>query len=310
MNAGRRGNVEIATETCSTFSVKDISGHESEFVIGEYNENGLFQEIHAHSFIQIYYIIEGKLKHIVNDESCYLSKGDFFMVPPDVYHRIEPTNIRRLKYVSIGFVPGFVECGMNPNVHIRLRPKICFAGDALVRAERIVMDMLKEFAEKKDGYLVYNKGMLLQLLVLTAREYMTAASYYIERIAGWNGNGYGYSDAIFDCVEYVHEHFAQQLTIDEVAKKFFLSRTYFCKWFKHCTGKSFNAYLNDVRIACSKKLLDSPKYTITDIAYESGFNDVSSFCRKFKEQFGISPSAYRKIRMHSGGGASGRRTLH
>lgn len=291
------------------FNLRDISDNENGFVIGRYDENNILQQIHTHGFIQIYYIAEGTLRHKVNDETSILAKGDIFILPPDIYHAIENVERKKLTYISIGFMPEFIDFSCQKHAsfmdkfirfilseqHIQsdlpIRPKISFAGETLIQVEKVIKAMLQEYSAKKEGHHFFNKGQLLQLLVLIAREYVTTP-YYLQ-----NKNKFdAYNEAIISCIDYVNQNFRQDLKIDSLAKSFYLSRTYFCKLFKSYTGKSFNTYINDLRISYSKQLLDSSETNITDISYDAGFNDISSFCRKFKEQFGISPSEYRKIK--------------
>ncbi|GHU87307.1 AraC family transcriptional regulator [Spirochaetia bacterium] len=68
----------------------------------------------------------------------------------------------------------------------------------------------------------------------------------------------------------------------------------FCRRFKKKTGMTFVEYLNSVRINNAKKLLQQSKMYVDDIAYECGFNSISFFNRKFKEQSGVTPMDYRR----------------
>jgi transcriptional regulator GlxA family with amidase domain len=125
--------------------------------------------------------------------------------------------------------------------------------------------------------------------VLVAREY-TATTYYN------NGKTAAkiYSDAILDSIRYVDENFTMDLKIEDMTRKFLLSRTYFCDLFKKFAGMTFNEYISLLRINHAKRLLGTTDMSITEVAIASGFNDISNLCRQFARQMNVSPSEYRK----------------
>ena len=172
---------------------------------------------------------------------------------------------------------------------LQIRPRITFSNELCVPAELIVNDMLEEYTLKKDGYMLYIKGQLIRLIVMLAREYVSS-NYYENN----KDKMQIYYKTIIDCIQFVNENFTKDLKIDTMSKQFTLSRTYFCELFKKFTGKTFNEYINDLRINHSKRLIRDSNLSITEIALSSGFSDAACFCRKFREQTGSSPSSYRK----------------
>jgi two-component system response regulator YesN len=65
-------------------------------------------------------------------------------------------------------------------------------------------------------------------------------------------------------------------------------------FFKRESGLSFSEYLNKVRIEKAKELLKDPKFNITEVAFEVGYEDSQYFCRIFKKSEGISPRQYQR----------------
>ena len=78
----------------------------------------------------------------------------------------------------------------------------------------------------------------------------------------------------------------EPLTLDEVANACFLSKSHFCKIFKEETGRTFKAYLNDIRIERAKDLLKNSTLKNYEIAQEIGIEDASYFNELFKENNG------------------------
>ena len=68
----------------------------------------------------------------------------------------------------------------------------------------------------------------------------------------------------------------------------------FCRYFKKTTGKTFTQLVNEYRVVHATKLLSETQNSITDICFESGFNNFSHFNKHFKLITGKSASNYRK----------------
>lgn len=95
-------------------------------------------------------------------------------------------------------------------------------------------------------------------------------------------------------VQYIQANYARHLTLDSMARRVYLSPTYFGRVFKEGTGECFSAYLNRVRIEHSKELLRYGSIRLSDIAQLVGFEEQSYFCRVFKRLVGMSPGRYRE----------------
>lgn len=95
-------------------------------------------------------------------------------------------------------------------------------------------------------------------------------------------------------IELIHEHFADNLTLDDAARAVYMTPTYVSFLFKQCTGVTFIKYLTDYRLKRSAHLLASSTKRITDIMQETGYSNSSYFSYVFRAKFGVTPSQYRK----------------
>ena len=68
----------------------------------------------------------------------------------------------------------------------------------------------------------------------------------------------------------------------------------FCRYFKMVTNKTFTQFVNEYRLVRASRLLAEQSMSITEVCFESGFNNFSHFNKKFKAFTGQTPSAYRK----------------
>ena len=115
-----------------------------------------------------------------------------------------------------------------------------------------------------------------------------------------NADGYSFEIANADSerVNIIYEHvrtnFQRPIPLKEIANEVSMTVPAFCRYFKRLTGKTFTRFVNEFRIVHACKLLSEMPSSITDICFESGFNNFSHFNRLFKEMIGKNPSDYRK----------------
>lgn len=119
---------------------------------------------------------------------------------------------------------------------------------------------------------------------------------YREQVYGnvetWNSG----SDAerILKAIVFVKRHLAEDISTNMVAEHIGCSRSYFCIIFKKLSGASFGNFLQQVRIGHAKQLLLQTEYSVTEIAFRSGYNDIYYFNRVFRKMVQCSPMEFRK----------------
>jgi AraC-like DNA-binding protein len=92
---------------------------------------------------------------------------------------------------------------------------------------------------------------------------------------------------------YIREHFGDELSLGTVAKVVNMSANYFSEKFKQATGMRFVEYVAGSRVEKARNLLQNPKFRISEIAFDVGFQSLSQFNRMFKKITGQSPREYR-----------------
>lgn len=106
------------------------------------------------------------------------------------------------------------------------------------------------------------------------------------------------NDRLSNIHNYIVRHFRTPIHLDTLANIACMTPQAFCTYFKRKTGKTVFTYINKLRIGYSCKLLIETEWTIGHIAQESGFNSTTFYNRKFKENLGFTPKAYRKKHQH------------
>ncbi|MDO4329663.1 MAG: AraC family transcriptional regulator [Lachnospiraceae bacterium] len=99
---------------------------------------------------------------------------------------------------------------------------------------------------------------------------------------------------IYAVQAYLDQHYRENITIEEVANKFYINTNYLSASFKKLTGYSPKQYLTQNRLSYARYLLLHSQYSIEEIACECGFNDQSNFIRAFKEMYALTPGSLRK----------------
>ncbi|WP_242856089.1 helix-turn-helix transcriptional regulator [Ruminiclostridium josui] len=94
-------------------------------------------------------------------------------------------------------------------------------------------------------------------------------------------------------IDYIQDHYNEQVTLNEVAENIYVSTFYISRMFKKELGKSFVDYLNDVRIDKAKELLKDVRYKTYEVAEKVGISDPHYFSKLFKKYSGMTPSEYR-----------------
>lgn len=93
---------------------------------------------------------------------------------------------------------------------------------------------------------------------------------------------------------YIHGHWREPLSIEQLARQEYISSGYLSRSFKAYTGMTFTDYLMELRLQNAANDLKSTTDTITKIAYANGFKNPNSFIKYFKASYGITPRQYRK----------------
>jgi len=96
-------------------------------------------------------------------------------------------------------------------------------------------------------------------------------------------------------IEYMYEHYADQLSLKELSNKFHFNYYYLSSYFSSHNKEGFSEYLNKIRVEKASKLLCDESISVSEISYMVGYSDHSYFCKVFKKLKKVTPSKYRKF---------------
>jgi AraC-like DNA-binding protein len=94
-------------------------------------------------------------------------------------------------------------------------------------------------------------------------------------------------------VEFMHDNFARDLALGEIAAAAYLSEFHFARLFRRLTGQTPHSYLASLRIASARRLLARTDLPIAEVGAQVGYQSASHFAKVFRETVGMTPTAYR-----------------
>jgi len=138
--------------------------------------------------------------------------------------------------------------------------------------------------------IIYAK--LLTMLTLIGRNHLEM----VETDSNSESKKKEYTGKFMSVCRYIDEHFAEDITLEDIAAKAGFSKFHFSRLFKQFTNASFYKYVNQQRIAHAEELLSNADLSVTQIAIQCGFSSTSSFIRMFKQLKNCTPTDFRKLK--------------
>ena len=248
------------------------------------------KKLHSHSYFQIYYIEKGSLLHYLDGNESRLVAGDMFIIPPGVKHKISEEadtvfysfSFELQSIDGVGFYMDFLKGLM---LEKSIRSKITVPSDDVLKIENIIEEIFREFHNKKIASGEVIRSYAVVLITEFARIYYETQNIMPKAYTADN------KEFILRCTDYMKENFEKEISLDSMIKLSAMSKSNFCSMFFGVTGKTFNHYLNSLRIHKATEYIRSG-YKITAIYGLCGYNDFSTFYRNFKRIMGISPKQY------------------
>jgi AraC-like DNA-binding protein len=129
---------------------------------------------------------------------------------------------------------------------------------------------------------------ILDVIIHAADNELLASRGFVESFCDQQGGDF----KINRVYEYTIVHFKEPITIDTMADLVSMTPNAFCRYFKKSTNKVFTVYLSELRIGYACKFLIEQQYSISQIAFECGFRNISNFNKQFRSVTGKTPTEY------------------
>lgn len=248
---------------------------------------------HWHSYFEITCVLEGKGNYFVNGQEYTMEENDII-----IFNNVEPHgwkliggNMRLLVMIfspefvaekisvfDTEYLKPFVERGSNFKNRVGREESV----NAEIRTS--IQEIYQEWNERREGYPLMIKANVLRILTMLIRTYQdkTKSGEMLRE----KKNAMKRLEQAFS---YIDEHYCEKITLDEVAASVYMSSNYFSSYFRKVTNISFSDYVTRMRLNHARELLREGRGSVTEIAMECGFNNISNFYRLYKKHIGKLP---------------------
>lgn len=253
--------------------------------------------IHGHQFTELLIITEGTATHIIDGMEFTLTKGDVFIIKRGVEHGF--ANLDNLCLVNVIFdrelvgidnwntssLPGYmVLFNLEPDYRAthKFESKLQLSLRDLEKTLEYIKEISNELTEEKPGFEVASIGLFMTIVTFLSRCYSkvkTPNSISLLRLS--------------ESINYIEKNYLQDITIQILSDIAGMSVRNYQRVFTKTMNLSPKKYIIQLRLKHASELLQKNQFNITEIAYNSGFNDSNYFTRQFKKKFDITPKAYR-----------------
>lgn len=248
-----------------------------------------------HDFLKIVVVHDGEGTLIRGEESTACKRGDALVIPPGTLHEIADSAQAPMSLYVVSIRPRVLETAC---IELSILPAgvLRLGSHSAEKIERSMRRLLFEQTLALPTTGAQMVALALRLIVDVAR---VGTFIQTELPAGTSPSHVRGSDSSTRMRSYVEdlaENFFEATNLDSAASMLGLSRRRFTQLFREVTGTSWLAYVRKLRIDHAKKLLESTDRTVLSVAFECGFEDLSTFYRAFKRETDESPNKWRTIR--------------
>ena len=250
--------------------------------VREFRDHVSRNHVHWHEEIEILYFTRGESSVFCDLKELKVRKGDIVLA-----------NGKELHSGTIRGYGSSYYC-----IHVKTNFFHNLIGNEYVIFENLIRD--EECSALLERIINNRSGESFKDTVLLKKELYEFFSLITERHVSSVLNEEDYKnqfkrlDTFNSIVEYINDHYSEDLNVTALANRFFISPSYFAHLFKKKSGKSVIEYINEVRITHAKSFLEKDDTSIGSIALLVGFGDINYFSRKFKELVGMTPTEYKK----------------
>ncbi len=257
------------------------------------NING-YIPLHWHDEIQFVLIVKGEALFQINEEKLVIGEGNGLFINSGCLHMAEEKNQSGCVYICLNVSPHFVlsqelyTTYVYPYIQATNLPYVYLDANELW-AKNIFDAILKinQWIQQQSPY--YEIDISVQLTLIWQNLIINGIQLEYDQTEMVK------SQRMKQMLNWIHLHYAEKIRLDDIAKAGQLSRSECCRYFKRVLKKTPLHYVTDYRIQKSLILLQQAESTVTEVAYQVGFNSTSYFIDQFRKSMNMTPLAYKKL---------------
>lgn len=250
------------------------------------------QSSHYHPYYELGFVLNGTRSMTINHSSYNLEKGNVVFIAKGELHKgfpVEhyPSSVELINlYFTENYLQPFTQLfGSEDFSSFFMEPVFILPANRREYIEDLLRKMLTEYESIDE---------LSKLLTVNYFQELISFLIRYKRKNDFESSLQMNNNELEDAVKYIYFNYNKELSLKQIAKKYNMSESYFSRKFKATTGFGFKEYLISVRLKEACNLLLTSDATITEIAYQCGFNDSNYFGDAFRKANGVSPYKYRK----------------
>ncbi len=254
-----------------------------------------------HDYFEISYVYNGNGTFRIGNRDYRVKRGDIVVLGNTEIHTLLTDSHDSIDVISIFFLPELVYKPGKSDLdfeYVRIFYNYDFTHSNYIPCESVNSDVIfgfierayKAYVQKESHYKLKIKNclceILLQLLLYYEGALLPETSHYDKRLSDIR--------RLNPVFLFIEKNYQEKITLEQAAEKANMSPQYFCRYFKKVTGSTFTQYLQQVRIDKAKQIMLTKNMSVTQVAFEVGFESLSHFFRVFRRMTLLSPTDFLK----------------
>ncbi|MFT3902642.1 MAG: AraC family transcriptional regulator [Niabella sp.] len=283
---------QLAIQEITPLSEKDF------FYIADRHKTEFTYPIHVHEEYELNFVVNAPgVRRVVGDSAEIIGEYDLVLITgKNLEHTWEQHACisKNIREITIQFSPDLFSFGLldkNQFAPISKMLKkaqcgLCFPMQAVMKVYHLLDSLTRE---EHGFYSVINFLTVLYELSLfgdDARQLSSSSFGTVEFQSE--------SRRIQKVQKFINDCFREEISLEQLAQLANMTPTSFSRFFKLTTGKRLFDYIIDIRIGHAARLLVDSKLCVSEVCYDSGFNNLSNFNRIFKKKKGCTPKEFRE----------------
>ena len=240
---------------------------------------------HYHDFHKVIIFLSGKAAYHIEGKSYYLKPWDILLVNRHAIHKPEiDFSVPYERFVL------WISDGIKSTELLRCFQKAIDRSYNLIRLDSDTQEKLKQLLyeleaalkDEKFGSELLGSALFTQFMVYVNR-------IFLEKQYIYDARSYSSDSQIEELLRYINHNLTEDLSIETLARKYYLSKYHMMRKFKEETGYTIHNYIISKRLLLARTKI-SEGIPILKAAQLSGFSDYTTFSRAYKKQFGTAPS--------------------
>lgn len=249
---------------------------------------------HWHDEAEFTLIRGGSCVYQIQLERYDVQAGDLVFLPPAMLHAIDvpkgsmesDTYVFHMHYLGADSLDVCSLQYLQPMMQQELVPPFLISRNhgAYSEALALFLDIDDAWRKRPPGFELVIRAKLLSLIALLLP--------YCQKSDQLSALRSEHSQKIKAALEYISAHYAEEISISDVAAACYFSDYHFMRFFKRCTGISCGEYIKSLRLEKAAEQFAAGESAILDVALSVGFHNLSYFYRAFRKKYGMTPKEF------------------